>query len=276
MPSRFSRALVRTALGAIAFATALTHPLAAQVIVPLPDDPPTRIGDASDRAAAAALILSPIAGLPFGGDYMLSRPGQSPRPARYALRYGAVERGPGVDQHGVAAGAEFAAAGMSIALDAGYLSYRCDDSSSVRCKGLGTIGARAGRSFHSWSMNAAGTSAVIVGAEASVAASRGRVFETRDPENTLTVFAASAALPVAVPVTVGRVTVAPVLAPRLAYGTIRVELGDESDTDGGVRAQLGGSLLVRLGSHLGLDFGLQRVFVPGAVTMYGAAASYAF
>ena len=272
----------------LALSLLAARPAGAQ-IVPEPVDPPTRgAGDDAGWAAYNALSLTPDAALAPMTGYLLARPGEPLEPLRFALRASGSERNAFTDQRIVAVTVDLPVRLTSVALTAGYVDFTCDElvaesGDTEDCRGGWQAGARLGRSLWSYSLDAAGTNVLVLGAEGTAGYADAALFdvalvETGDEaEARWEAFTASVALPLGVRARVGGVTVAPMIAPRLAWGRSTLDVERVSrDTGSGVRFVLGAGVAVRLGRHLGIDAGLQRVQVDGAGTTYGLAASVGF
>lgn len=284
-PSPFRLAAVARGLAALLVCSAGISSTAAAQIQPAPTDPPTSgrgTFDDAGWAAYYALSITPDASLAPVTSYLLARPGEVLEGLRVSLRASGAERNAFTDQRVFAGTVELPVVVASLALTAGWVDFRCDELADD-CRGGWQVGARLGRSLWSYSLDAAGSNVLVVGAEGTAGYADVAFFEVEGAETGTTADAtasgltASVALPFGVRARVGSVTVAPMVAPRLGYGRSTFEVqGFSSDTGSGVRFVLGAGVAVRLGRYLGLDAGLQRVQVDGATTTYGASASIGF
>lgn len=283
MPHPTPFPIPRRSVWALALTLAAVPSTLAAQTVPVP--PPTTQGPLDDEgwAAYSALVLTPDAGLAPSAGYLLARPGERLEALRISVRAAGVERNAFTDQRVYAATLDLPMRIASLAITAGYVDFSCDEIQEWDCRGGWQAGARLGRSLWSQSLDAAGTNVLVVGAEATAGFADATVVEVARVEVpeigdvTWQAFTASVALPVGVRARVGRVTVAPMVAPRLAWGRATLEVDQVSrDTGSGARFVLGAGVAVRLGRHLGLEAGLQRVHVDGAGTAYGVAASIGF
>lgn len=288
-----TRLLVRTL--ALTLLAVAARPLEAQVFTPGEldgEDGPSR----SATAAYLALTLTPVGALAMPADYLFARPGEAQGPMRVHARLGTLDRGPGVSQRTIGASLDLPAAGTLVSLTGGYVDSQCDDLGGaggdpefpglefrVTCGGGLTLGAQVGRPLLSRSLDAAGTTVLVLGAEVTGGFADVSLAEVEvsgfSADVRARALSATVALPIALPVRAGRVTVAPVLTPRLGYGHARLdfgtsELGEESDS--GLRFALGGAVAVRVGRHIGLEAGIQQVFVEDAELTYGLGASFGF
>ena len=264
------------------------RPLSAQI------DPGADAGGPSASAAAAytALTLTPVGAFAPSADYMLARPGAAPRPMRVHGRFGSMDRGPGASQHAWGLTLDMPAGGAALSITGGMVDVRCSDleemadpNVSVSCKGGYSFGARFGSSFFSRSLDAAGTSALVLGAEATAGYADVRLMSlivTGTPFDVdIQALTATAALPIALAVRSGAVTVAPMLVPRLGWGHGKASAGGvgvqgDSDSKAGGRFMLGAGVAVRFGARMGFDAGMQKVFIDEGDTAYGVGISLGF
>ena len=282
----FSRAAT-LALSLVAAAFLVARPLAAQII----EEGPDVLGGPDENAAAAylALTMTPIGALAPSADYMLARPGMAPRPLRLHGRFASLDRGPGIGQRAWAATIDMPVAAASLSLTAGYVDITCDDALddpdvSIDCKGGVMFGARLGSSFFSRSLDAAGTSVLVLGAEVTGGYSDVKIVEAEIFGASLdiggTAMTATVAMPVALNVRSGEVSVSPILSPRLAWGRAKATGAPVDatidDTRSDIRFMLGAGVAVRLGARLGFEAGLQKVFVEDGDTTYGLGVSVGF
>ena len=279
-----SPARLATLRGTAVLALVLVPSALAAQLVPTP---PARAGDDDAWAAYNALSLTPDGALAPIAEFMLSRPGEPLGPLRVTARAAGGDRNAFTEQRAFAATVDFAVPGASLAVTAGYVDFSCpelqqSDGSAEDCRGGWHAGARLGRSLWSLSLDAAGSNVLVVGAEGTAGYADAMLLSVptqsgSEADASFEAFTASVAIPVGVRTRIGRVTVAPMIAPRLAYGRSTLEIeGISRDTGGAPRFVLGGGVAVRLGSHLGIDAGVQRVHVDRAGTMYGLAASVGF
>lgn len=250
---------------------------------------PIRAGDDGAWAAYNALTLTPDGALAPIAGFLLSRPGEPVGALRVSARVGGGDRNAFTEQRAYAGTVDVPVGIASLALTAGYVDLSCEELQDASgdpedCRGGWHIGARLGRSLWSYSLDPAATNVLVVGADASAGYADATIFELDDVAGTAArsaatymAFTGTVGLPVGVRARIGRVVVAPMVAPRLAYGRATLDIEDISrDTGGAARFVLGAGVAVRLGRHLGLDAGLQRVHVERAGTMYGVAASVGF
>jgi len=128
------------------------------------------------------------------------------------------------------------------------------------------------------------SSALVVGAEvtagyADVDVFKGDLFGV-PADASAQALSATFAIPIALSVRSGNVTVAPLLVPRFGYGRTKDMInvfGERTDdTFAGGRFMLGGSVMVRFGDRVGFDAGLQKVFIDQGETAYGVGVSVGF
>jgi hypothetical protein len=288
IPPRLSR-VAALALALVGSAFLVARPLEAQII----DEGPDVLGGPDENAAAAylALTMTPVGALAPSADYMLARPGTGPRPLRLHGRFASLDRGVGIGQRAWAATIDMPVASASLSLTGGYVDITCDDELddpsagiSVNCQGGVMFGARLGSSFFSRSLDAAGTSVLVLGAEVTGGYSDVKIVEGEIFGVPLdvggTAMTASVALPAALNVRSGEVSVSPIVAPRLAWGRAKAEGASVDatidDTRADIRFMLGAGVAVRLGARVGFEAGLQKVFVEDGDTAYGLGVSVAF
>ena len=247
---------------------------------------------ASAAAAYLALTTTPVGAFAPTGDYMLRRPGMAPPPIRFHGRFGSLDRGPGASQRAWGATFDLPVASTALELTAGMVDLSCDDLEnlgdpdvSLKCKSGVNVGARLGAPFFSRSIGAAGNSALVVGWEGTAGYGSTTLFSGTilgtPVDFDLRALTATAALPIALPVRSGSVTVAPMVTPRFAYGHAKISasgLGVDGDSESraGGRFMLGAGVMVRIADRMGFDAGLQKVYVDQGETAYGLGISIGF
>jgi hypothetical protein len=279
-PSRPLRAVATVLCAAVLCA----RPAAAQLI-------PDSVSVESDGAAAAylALTLTPVGALAPTAHFMLARPGAGPRPLRVHGRFASLDRGVGIDQRTFGATIDLPVGPGSFGITAGYVDITCDDDLTdgfdgieVDCRGGLTLGASFGMPVASRSMDAAGTSALVLGFEGTAGYADIDLAQVQIAEFGFSIdagakaFSVTAAAPLAFVVHSGEVTVAPMLVPRVGYGRSTARISGEEDTQGSVRFMLGGGIAVRLRRTIGIDAGIQQVFAEDSEMVMGLGVSIGF
>lgn len=278
--ARCARAIPLAVVASLLATTAAARPLHAQDV--------TGVSQLDGPGAAYfALTVTPVGALAPLHDFLLRRPGGAPMPMRLHASFGAIDRGSGLTQRTFAATLDMPVGASSLALTAGYLDLACNNDATggldvgISCRGGVTLGARVGRPLASHSMDTAGTSALVLGVEASAGFADidivqlgllGDRFDVKGQGLSVV-----AALPLALVVHSGTTIISPSIRPGVGWGHAKVDVSTgESDTNSGVRAMIGAGVAVRLGPRIGLDFGLQHVFADQSDTALGLAISYGF
>ena len=282
MPRRPLRLL--TGLAALAALLAAAPAAGAQVI-----EEPIEGGFASGEAAAyLALTLTPVGALAPAHDFLLRPAGPGPSGMRLHGRVGTLDRGSGVSQRTVAATLDIDVGGASFAFTGGYVDIGCDEDElsggldvGLDCQGGLTLDARLGRALSARSFDAAGSRRLVLGIEGTFGFSSVDLVSlsifAQDFDVTATSQSASLALPLALVARSGTTTIAPFVAPRIAWGRTELDLGvGEDASESGVRPMLGAGVAVRVGARVGIDLGLQRVFAEDAETAFGVGVSVGF
>ena len=265
---------------AVGMLAAGARPAAAQFI---PERPST-INAEGASAAYLALTLAPVGGLAPSAGYVLRRPGGPRPPVRLHARYGTMERDPGVTQRLVAATLDVPVEMGVVSFTAGRVDFDCADARDgdfvVSCAGGMTYGAQLGTTLAQRVLDSAGGSAVVLGFEGTVSYADVTLLEARAGPFAVDVDAATIsttfALPVALVVRAGGLTVAPVLVPRLGYGHARAEFNGDGDTRAAARFLLGAGVALRVAERFGLEVGAQKVFIRDGEIAVGAGLSAGF
>lgn len=278
-----STTLALAALLATAATATFARPALAQ-----DEEPPIETGFTDAQAAAyLALTITPVGALAPSQGWLLRRPGEAPPPMRLHAHVATMDRGAGIGQRVVAATLDMPAGAAALSITAGYLDVTCDDEATggfdvgLECGGGLTVGARLGRALASRSLDAAGSSALVVGVEGTAGWASLDVLELEVFGTAFDVSAqgmsATAALPIALVARSGTTVVSPGIRPAVGWGRTRVDFGDgEDDNESGVRAMFGAGVAVRFADRVGLELGLQRVFFDEADTTFGVGISFGF
>ena len=277
-----SRALL--VLGVLAARPASAQVLRRDVVG---DAPPS----ASAAAAYAALALTPVGAFAPSGDYLLTRTGAAPSPMRLHGRFGTMDRGFGSGQRAWGATLDVPVGVAALSITGGYVDATCDhevddpaSQTRIRCGGGLTLGARLGSVLVSRSLDAAGTTALVVGTELTTEWANVDLVEGTASgssiDATVKALTGTIAIPVAIPLRSGGVTVAPMVAPRFGYARSDRSMqsfgSTERETLAGGRFMLGAGVAVRFGDRVGFDAGLQKILIDDGDTTYGMGLSIGF
>lgn len=246
--------------------------------------------DVNASAAYTAITTTPLGALPSSISGRMI--GKQPTGVTLRAQFGHMdEQGP-VSYRVLAFGADIPLGRGSVGLKAGLLDLACDDSEfsdfgvELDCKGTVIAGADWGQALLNNSLNADGSTSVVLGLDATLGYGTGDVLNARfDDGSSLEISAtsvsASVGLPLALVAKSGSATVVPHLTPRFAYGRENAKISatgdtffeDEESTESGTRFMLGGGVDVFF-SGVAVNVGFQKVFIKDGKTLIGAGLSY--
>jgi len=218
---------------------------------------PTRLAaqNTSENALAAylAMVLSPVGTLPpILSSVMLGRPMTAPD---FAVRYGRISmESESVNTFGGRLGFPVGQK-VTIAVNAGYEAFSCQDCSGHFIGGVGAEGRLAS------SMLGTGGDAAQLNVGLNGEAGFGH-------QDDATAFAITAGLPIALVSGNSTMRIAPFLTPGFGWG----RLSGGGDSINGTRFLLGGGVTLQsLTNNIGVNVGFQKVFIDGGETMFGVS-----
>ncbi len=246
--------------------------------------------DVSASAAYAAITTTPLGAFPSSVTARMI--GLQPTGVTLRGQFGHMDEEGPISRRVVGFGADIPLGRGSIGLEAGLLDVACDESElndlgvEFDCKGIIMAGANWGQALLNNSLNADGTTSIVLGLDATLGYGTGDVLNARFDDGSsfeisVTSVSASVGLPLALAAKSGRATVVPHLAPRLAYGRQNGKTSatgdsffeDEDSTESGTRFMLGGGVDVFF-SKVGVNIGFQKAFIKNGKTLIGVGLSY--
>jgi len=211
--------------------------------------------------AYTAIISTPVGAVaPVATRSMTDAPAEK---LGVRAQYGRIS-GDGASANSVIGGVDLPLGRGSVGVSAGYRFLDCGDS-ELECSGHFIAGVNGEQRVVS---RAVGTSLLALGVSGGFGYGK---------DDVSTALAANLGTPISFALTAGRVQIVPFVKPALAWGRISGE-DEESGIDvaeSGTRFMLGGGIgIMNVAPGLGINAGVQKVFIDGGRTVFGAGLSW--
>ena len=239
-----------------ALVLAVSAPLAAQ--------------SSGDVAAYLALASTPAGGVaPSLAAPLMMQPAST----RWRVQYGQIGDSD-FRMRNIVGGVDVAAGPGVFGLTAGWDAPSCPAGSG--CKGNFLAGV-------DWTTRLVGTPApanaarFALGLKASVGYAKPHGTDPLSGADiSLSTWSASLGLPVAMTASAGGVSISPFVTPGYGWGRVSTSYSGSSTSENGTRFLLGGGVQVGFRSGVALMAGMQKVFITGGKTAFGAGLSWQF
>jgi hypothetical protein len=233
-------------------------------------------GSSADAAAAYAALAS----TPLGGSApIIVGPLMGAHPAfGWRLQY-AQFGSSDLRWRNIVAGIDVPVGASVLGLKAGWNAASCSDFTESflgDCKGNFLASADwTSRLAHVPMGVAPGSAEFALGLQGAVGYAKPRVADIITENNIeMSSWAASVGVPAAITAPAGSVKIVPYLTPAIGWGRLSASYSGESESYSDIRFLLGGGLHLEFQGGLGLDFGLQKVFIDGGETTFGGGLSW--
>ena len=254
-------------------------------------------GAPNATAAYSARTGTPIGALP--PMFTLRDVGMGGRALGFRVQFGNIDEQGSLARRGFAAGIDVpVGTSATVGFTAGYDKYACDESDltggdptiDASCKGAFMAGANVSAPLLR-SPVGGDASTFTLGLDGALGFASGEVLTISAPDGvggelhinlSNTLMSAALALPLSLAVKYPNAVLVPHLRPGVGYGRAKSKydsnipfLGSGEETESGTRFMLGGGLAVLMPRYgLGLDVGVQKVFIEDGKTLVGVGLTF--